>query len=322
MHSIFFNFPPKQRTGPGLSSALIVAWILACHASGWADETNKGEPSVVEPGAVEVRFTDGGLLKMTLLEDQVEIVTPSGKKAVRLTDLRKVELALRIPEGETRLIEAAIRNLGSKTFKERERASSYLLRRGLRSYPALLAATKDGDIEARRRATVIIDTLRESLPDDLFELRTSDIVYTTEGKLTGKIGQESWKAMTAQFGVVQVKLADVARAVSQAHPEPIDEKLVSQPDPGTLTGLQGQIGKVFAFRVTGALQGNVWGTGTYTSDSTLAVAAVHAGVLRVGQTRTIKVRVVTPLTAYVGSTQNGVTTRGYGPWDGAYEIIK
>ena len=45
-------------------------------------------------------------------------------------------------------------------------------------------------------------------------------------------------------------------------------------------------------------------------------------MLKVGQSGTVKVRVVPPLNVYIGSTQNGVTTSPYGPWDGAYEILK
>ena len=59
-----------------------------------------------------------------------------------------------------------------------------------------------------------------------------------------------------------------------------------------------------------------------TADSRLAVAAVHAGVLKVGETGIVKVQVVPALNAYVGSTQNGVSTSDYGPWHGSYQIIK
>jgi hypothetical protein len=322
MRSIILAPRPQRQSCPGSLLALLVVWALVLHHGARADEPGRGEPPAAEPGAVEVRFTDGGVLKMTLLEEKIELMTPSGKKAVRLADLRKVELAPRIAAGEAKLIEAAVRGLGGRTFKERERASAFLLRKGLWAYPALLAASKSTDAETRRRAGIIIDVLKETLPDELFEMHETDILHTAEGKLTGKIAQESWKATTAQFGAVQVKLADVARAVSLAHPEPLSERLVAQPDPGTMTAFQGQIGKVFAFRVTGAIQGTVWGSGTYTSDSSLATAAVHAGVLKVGETKTIKVRVVAPLNTYAGSSQNGVTTRPYGPWDGSYEIIK
>lgn len=302
-----------RRACCGLPLALLL--LVAAAGSGRGEERAKSEPSGEEPGAVEVRFTDGGVLKVTLLEDKIEIATTAGTKAVRLADLRKVELSPRLSEADVKRIEAAVHSLGSRNFKEREHASAYLLRRGLAAYPALLTGTKVADVETRRRAEAIIDTLKESLPEDLFEIRTTDLLHTAQGKVSGKIVQESWQASTTQFGPVRVKLADVARALSLAHPEPVAEKLVVQGDPGSLTGLQGQIGKVFAFRVTGLAngQGHVWGTGIYTSDSTLAVAAVHAGVVKVGQTKVVKVRIVAGQNAYVGSTQNGVTSSQYGP---------
>jgi hypothetical protein len=34
----------------------------------------------------------------------------------------------------------------------------------------------------------------------------------------------------------------------------------------------------------------------------------------------VKVTIVPPLEAYMGSTQNGVTTSDYGPWPGAYRV--
>lgn len=305
-----------------LSLTFIVVWILGLPCEGRGQEPGKGGQPIVEPGAVEIRFIDGGVLKLTLVEDAIEIMTSAGKKSIRPADLRKVELAPRVSEGDAKQFEAAVRGLGSKSFKEREMASAYLLRRGIAGYAALLAAAKSEDPETRRRAEAIIDVLKETLPEALFQFRTEDMITTAAGKLTGKITQETWKATTTQFGKVQVKVADVARAVSLAHPEPIEARLAAQPDPGNMTSLQAQVGKIFVFRVTGAAQGSIWGTGTYTSDSTLAVAAVHAGVLKVGQSGTVKVRVVPGLNAYIGSTQNGITTRPYGPWDGAYEIIK
>jgi hypothetical protein len=44
--------------------------------------------------------------------------------------------------------------------------------------------------------------------------------------------------------------------------------------------------------------------------------------VKVGQAGVVKVKIVAPLNAYVGSTKNGVTTRPYGPWSGSYEFVK
>ena len=82
------------------------------------------------------------------------------------------------------------------------------------------------------------------------------------------------------------------------------------------------IGKMYAFKITGAANGTVWGTGTYTSDSAIAHAAVHAGLVKLGEAGVVKVRIVPALNAYEGSTKNGVTTSAYGPWSGSYEFVK
>src|SRR6185369_1403563 len=63
-------------------------------------------------------------------------------------------------------------------------------------------------------------------------------------------------------------------------------------DPGTLKNFRGQLGKTLLFEVTGAANGSVWGSGVYTDDSTLATAAVHAGVLKVGEKGAVKVTIL------------------------------
>lgn len=61
--------------------------------------------------------------------------------------------------------------------------------------------------------------------------------------------------------------------------------------------------------------GHVWGSGPYTSDSNIAAAAVHAGLVSVGQTATINVTPIGCVNSFTGSTQHGVTTVAYGsPW--------
>ena len=92
------------------------------------------------------------------------------------------------------------------------------------------------------------------------------------------------------------------------------------PDPGNLTSFRGQTGAVLSFTVTGSDRGSVWGSGLYTDDSTLAVAAVHAGVLRVGETAVVEVRIEPGQASYSGSSANGVTSANYGSWSGSYSF--
>jgi len=98
--------------------------------------------------------------------------------------------------------------------------------------------------------------------------------------------------------------------------------LQAQPDPGSLAGIeQAKPGTSMLFEVTGSSDGAVWGTDVYTSDSSLATAAVHAGVLRPGERSVVRVTFVDTLNvAFVGSDRNGVESQSWGPYPVGYRI--
>lgn len=66
--------------------------------------------------------------------------------------------------------------------------------------------------------------------------------------------------------------------------------------------------------------GSVWGTGTYTSDSSVCTAAVHYGWISHGAGGVVSFRQVPGQEAYGGSVQNGVTTSDYGSWTASFQI--
>jgi hypothetical protein len=68
--------------------------------------------------------------------------------------------------------------------------------------------------------------------------------------------------------------------------------------------------------VTGSYGGALWGSNPYTYDSSLATAAVHAGLLAPGQTGNIRILTNGTLPSYTGSTANGVTSAPYGSFCG------
>ncbi len=90
--------------------------------------------------------------------------------------------------------------------------------------------------------------------------------------------------------------------------------------PATLTGYRSRVGESFEFTLTGASGGSVWGTDVYTDDSSLARAAVHAGVVAVGETKTVAVTLLPGQSAYPASTRNGVTTSSWGAWSGSFSF--
>jgi hypothetical protein len=80
------------------------------------------------------------------------------------------------------------------------------------------------------------------------------------------------------------------------------------------------IGKVYKLTTTGA-SGGGWGTDIYTNDSNIPAMAVHAGVLAIGQTKEIYIKIVEGLNSYPPSTRNGITTSDWGAWGLSYQFV-
>lgn len=91
-------------------------------------------------------------------------------------------------------------------------------------------------------------------------------------------------------------------------------------DPGTLFDYSNAVGETLQFAVVGSTMGTIWGDGVYTSDSVLAVAAVHAGLLEPGESGIVTVAVIDGPASYAGSERNGVVSRSYASWDVAYRF--
>lgn len=272
---------------------------------------------------VEVQCIDGSILNLTVLDERIEFNTPYGKLLIPVRDIERIEVAFRIPEEIARRIEIALVDLGKSDFHRREAASAALLELRARAYPALLRAAKSRDAEVVRRARELLEKIRGEVPEERLRFLPHDVVYTAGSKNTGRIAATTLKVLTSQFGEQQLKLSDVleVRSPSAAEPEAADVL----PDPGPLStaAFIGQIGQVFTFRVTGRVAGGfIWGTDVYTLDSTLAMAAVHAGVLKQGQTGIVRVKILGQQPGYTSSTRNGLTSQAYGPWNGSFQFVK
>lgn len=75
-------------------------------------------------------------------------------------------------------------------------------------------------------------------------------------------------------------------------------------------------------KVVGSIEGSVWGTDVYTDDSSIATAAVHAGLLKPGEEGQLQVTFEAGRSGYEGSTRNGVTTQSYGAYGRSYRLSK
>jgi hypothetical protein len=302
-----------------LAGALLALSPLAAVRAADEKEPEKPNPT---PGLVEIRFADDSSLKMVLREEQIQIVTPYGKLSVPFKEVRQIEFATRIPPEVAKRVERAIADLTNADEKVRDSAVEELLKLKDRAYPALMEATKSMDRDLKGRAETVLSKLREEVPEGGTLYRKYDIVHTEEMKISGNIDVPAWKAKTAQFGDVEIKLVDLRGLRTPGLVDEPAEVLAVMPDPGNLVMYGNQIGKRFAFRVTGVLGNAIYGTEVYTSDSSLAQAAVHWGVLKPGQTGVVKVEIVMPPPNYVSTTRNGITSNPYGVYNAAYKILK
>jgi hypothetical protein len=79
--------------------------------------------------------------------------------------------------------------------------------------------------------------------------------------------------------------------------------------PSNLIEYNNRPGEVFEFTVTGKSDGGaIWGHESYSTDSHLATAAVHSGVLRNGATGVVSVTILSSADKFIGKNANGVTS--------------
>ena len=100
----------------------------------------------------------------------------------------------------------------------------------------------------------------------------------------------------------------------------LDQAMIASDPPSSMMGLCDTTGAIFYFRITGATEGQVWGTDTYTRDSSIGAAAVHAELLKPGKTDVVRLTVMLAQDAYPGTTRNGVTTSDYGVFPHAWRL--
>lgn len=84
----------------------------------------------------------------------------------------------------------------------------------------------------------------------------------------------------------------------------------------------GEIGDRFLFQCPpGGRTTAIYGTDTYTDDSSACVAAVHAGLIGFDAGGAVTIELTLGLEAYVGSSRNGVDSNAWGSWPTAFVFV-
>jgi hypothetical protein len=304
-----------------LSGAL---WVYADEKDG-APSSAPTEPAPAKPKAAdrfEARCSDGSVLRLHLLEQNIPLKTEYGTLVIPAADIRRIDFATRVPDALAERIKAAVGKLGDKQFQVREAASAELLALEDAGYPSLLVAVESQDPEVVLRADQLLEQLRKLVPEENLRTQPRDVIYTEKSQIEGTIDLDSLKVDTAPFGQQQLKLVVLRRLVSELEVERQPGEVL--PDPGNLTNYRGQTGKTLHFRVSappvGIQNGAVWGSDVYTFDSSLAMSAVHAGVLKPGETKVLGVTILGPQNSFASAVRNGVSSGNWGPYPAGFKF--
>jgi hypothetical protein len=249
---------------------------------------------------------DGGQLRVVLLEEKLEFQTPYGVLNIPASEIRRIEFALRVTDAEAKKIDAAIANLGNSQYKLRESANGELLALRQKAFFPLQRAAHHKDPEIVHRAEALVYRLQSGLPAEQLAIREKDLIETVDSKFTGRLTTQTLRVKTAPFGEQTLRLSDLVSLRSAGWKSSVIAS--AAPDPGNLANFQTQVGRTIQFQVTGQAGGQTWGTDTYTIDSNLATACVHAGVLQLGETGVVRVTILPGQGPFVGSQRNGVST--------------
>jgi hypothetical protein len=264
--------------------------------------------------------TNGTVVKLKVLDDKLTLKTAYGKLVIPLNKVTEIEFATRLAPAVEKKIDEAIKALGDDDAKKRDAAAAALGKLKLKAYPALLKLENSDNAEVKKHIGKLLEALRKEFKEEELQVRKHDVVHTEDSYIAGEIEATTFLVNTDQFGESKLNIVFLRKLGDGKKEEDVSGPAL--PDPGYLTTYQGQIGKTFTFTVTGAVKGTVWGTDKYTLDSNLATAAMHAGVVKAGQTKNVTVRILPAQAAFVGTVRNGVSSNNYTNYPGAYEFVK
>lgn len=277
------------------------------------------------PPVFEIHASDESSIRASILDSTLELNTSFGQLVIPVKDVRKIEIGSRMSEEEIKAVNSAISKLIDADRKTRLLGREAVIAIDWKALPALRRTKKTitdpeilagiNDVESR-----LVSTLKEKGEK---EIADRDTIQTDGSTFVGTIAASHLKILTGPFGEQKIKVSDIRSGRSLSADTNDDEgELISLP-PNGMTMFQGQIGKVYRIRITGTNNGNIWGTGTYTLDSYLPLAAVHAGAIKINETGIVKVKMVQSPNIFTGTSQNGVGSMNFGQFPaGAYEFVK
>jgi hypothetical protein len=171
----------------------------------------KAPDKVAASGEVEIHFYNGSTVRMVVQSEKLEIATPYGNLSVPVEHIRSIEFGLHFPEGTAAKIEAAVKNLSSTAFKDRDTATKSLVDLGPFSYPAVHDATLSKELEVATRAKEILKKLQAKHDKKDLKIAVEDKVVTPTFTIVGRILTQNIKVKADYFGEARLELAQMRR---------------------------------------------------------------------------------------------------------------
>ncbi|MFO0937515.1 MAG: hypothetical protein U0798_13475 [Gemmataceae bacterium] len=172
-------------------------------------EVKKAPTKPSGPPEFEVHFADDSSVRANLMDSSIIVVTKYGKLTIPISELRRVEMGFRYPEGMEAKVDAAIADLGSTDFAKREAAEKALFEMKEYSVHAIKRATKSPDKEVVKRAEGLMRQIKDKLPAERLDQKDTDTIETSEFTFQGKIETQSLKAKTRYFAESSLKVAEL-----------------------------------------------------------------------------------------------------------------
>jgi hypothetical protein len=190
-----------------LSGFILVALVFGGAAPAQAQKPDDGKKPSDFMAQSEVLFTNDSAVRMSILQERVEVETKFGKLSIPIAEIAKIDFGVHVPPGLQKQINQAIDDLDSDNYKTRELALNNLVGWGPYAYPAVYKAVKSGPLEVKKRAQLAMDKLKAKHPARKLRLRAEDIIYTESFTVVGKITTLTFKAKADNFGEVELQLA-------------------------------------------------------------------------------------------------------------------
>ncbi len=125
-------------------------------------------------------------------------------------------------------------------------------------------------------------------------------------------------ALLAGVAIVAMVAAGIAISAGRSRTH-VPTGIVDLDWPANVTRWRGANGSVIQVRCApGGSAGSVWGTDTYSDDSSVCTAAVHAGRITFETGGVVAVELRPGAAHYDPITRNGVSSSGYGEWSGSF----